>query len=155
MDEKEMAKVKTQEGAGSKGHGAGGKEQGTATAPAEGKQEATPVANAAPVVLPAEVVELAALVKELGGVAVVRDAVQSIQVNAARQKEDLVARLTANARCAFTKDDLATMSMEALAKLERSLRPTDYSARAGVTANAFEDDEEWVEYTVPTAEGKK
>lgn len=110
---------------------------------------------AQPPAIPAEVVELAGLVKELGGVAGVKEAIQSIQVNARRMRDDLVGRLTANRQCAFTQEQLQVMPLDHLEALERSLRPADYSGRSGVTANAFTDDDDWEDYVPPSAEAAK
>lgn len=123
-----------------------------------GSKDAAPVVNATKTAfeMPVELAELAGLVREMGGAAKVRDALQSVTVNAARQKEEIIGRLVANTQCAFTKEDMAGMSLEALSKLERSLRPMDYSGRAGVVVNAFVQGDEWEPYVAPKVEeGKK
>ena len=145
--EKEKAKVtpkpKTNEGADEQ------ERQEEQAAPVEAEAAAQPAAAE----LPADVVELAAAVKELGGVNAIREAIQSIQVNAQRMRSDLVARLVANRQCKFTQERLDAMPLEDLEALERTLRPVDYQGRNGVSANAFlDDDEEWEEYKVPVAE---
>lgn len=119
---------------------------------AEVQAESTAVEQPASVEIPAEVVELAAAVQELGGVNAIREAIQSIQVNARRMRGELVDRLIANRQCKFTKERLDAMSLEDLETLERTLRPADYQGRNGVTSNAFLDDsEEWEEYKAPEA----
>lgn len=107
--------------------------------------------------VPAEVRELAAMVKELGGVAGVKTALQTIQANAQRMRADLVARLVANRQCAFSAEQMATMPIDHLEALERSLRPADYSARSGMAANAWlvADSDEWEEYVTPVLEEGK
>lgn len=147
-------------------------EQAKVVKKTEGKADIVAAANAqlgitdppAPVVnatkpafeMPAELAELAGLLREMGGAAKVRDALQSVTVNAARQKDEMIGRLVANTQCAFTKEDMAGMSLEALSKLERSLRPMDYSGRAGVVINAFAQGDEWEPYVAPKVEeGKK
>jgi 2'-5' RNA ligase len=105
--------------------------------------------------IPAEVMELAGLVKELGGVNGVKEALQSIQVNARRMRDDLVGRLVGNKQCAFTQEQLQAMPLEHLEALERSLRPADYSGRSGLAANAFTDDGNWEEYKTPETPAAK
>lgn len=103
--------------------------------------------------LGADIQAVAAAIKELGGVNAVKSALQAIQVNASRMKSDLVARIVANRNCAFTADELSSFSLEQLEKMERTLRPADYSGRSGMAANVFgADDSEWEEYTPPTLE---
>lgn len=117
---------------------------------AEVQVESTVVEQSAAVEMPAEMVELAATIKELGGVNAIREAIQSIQVNARRMRDELVARLVANRQCKFTKERLDAMPLEDLEALEHSLRPADYQGRNGVTSNAFlDDDDEWEEYKAP------
>lgn len=149
MNEQEKAKAKvtpkpkTNEGADEQAH----QEEQAATV------EAEITAQPAAVELPAEVVELAATVKELGGVNAIREAIQTIQVNAQRMRSELVARLVANRQCKFTQERLDAMPLEDLEALERTLRPVDYQGRNGVTSNAFlDDDGEWEEYKAPVAE---
>lgn len=149
MNEQEKAKAKvtpkpkTNEGADEQAR----QEEQAATVEIEA------AAQPAAVELPAEVVELAAAVQELGGVNAIREAIQSIQVNARRMRGELVDRLIANRQCKFTKERLDAMSLEDLETLERTLRPADYQGRSGVTSNAFLDDsEEWEEYKAPVAE---
>ena len=97
--------------------------------------EEAPVAQAA---MPAELSGLVQMVTEFGGVAALRDALASLRTNVSQERDGLIRDLTANKQCAFGRDDLAGMSTVQLGKLQRSLRPVDYSARVGVapvTAN--------------------
>ena len=107
--------------------------------------------------LPADLKELQATIKELGGVNGVKNALQAIQVNASRLKNDMIGRIVANRQCAFTADELAGFSLEQLEKLERTLRPADYSGRSGLAANVFgaEDGEEWEDYVPAGTADKK
>lgn len=91
-----------------------------------------------------ELNELAQIIREFGGAAALRDALASLRTNVSQEREALIRDLTANKQCAFGRDDLAGMSTVQLGKLQRSLRPIDYSARVGVasaTANS-----EWRPY---------
>lgn len=148
--EKEQAKVTTKKAVDGKANDAG-----AVDAPVVNETEAAPVVNQGAVEMPAELVELATLLREMGGAAKVRDALQSVTVNAQRQKDELVAHLVANQQCAFSAQDLGGMSLEMLSKLERSLRPSDYSARNGVVANAFAASDEWEPYVAPKMEAAK
>ncbi len=73
--------------------------------------------------LPAELTELATALREFGGVGALMDAVKGIKANSDRQKAQLVQRLAANSRCAFSQAELEAMTAEQLAKLEASIVP--------------------------------
>jgi len=101
--------------------------------------------------LPAELTELVEAVKAFGGVAPLMDAVKGIKANADRQHAELVAKLTANAKCAFSADELKAMSLDALTKVQRMIAPVDYSGQAGFGLTANADSEEWEPYQSPVA----
>lgn len=61
-----------------------------------------------------------------------------------KEKGDLVTKLTANKQCAFSKDELNTMSVETLEKLNSSLS-ADYSGRGFPVTHAVNDEEEVLE----------
>lgn len=122
--------------------GEGSQVQANAQQPALAAQAEAPA-------LPAEVTELVGLVRELGGVAPLRSAIQAVQVNASRMREELVGRLVANRGCAFPKERLEAMALEDLEMLDRSLRPADYSGRNGMASNVFAEDGDWEEYQAP------
>lgn len=82
--------------------------------------------------------DVAMLVSELGGIDAVRGLLSTLQANRNAARDDVLARLAANSACAFSADDLATMSTEALEKLDRSLRPANYGVRANARANPTE-----------------
>lgn len=111
----------------------------------DGKEQEMVIGEEEKLDLPAAVLALAELVEELGGVAVVRDAIQSVQVNSRQLHEELVMRLVGSPACAFSREEMEGMPLVTLEKLERSLRPADYSGRGGVRANSASD-EVWVEY---------
>lgn len=75
--------------------------------------------------------DVAMLVQEMGGVESVKGLLGALKANASEQRTAVLARLTANAACAFDAAELAAMSNAQLEKLERSLRPGDYSGRTG------------------------
>ena len=75
------------------------------------------------------------LVTEFGGVETVRDMLQQFQANARAELDEVVGRLVDNARCAFTPDELRAMPLAVLHKLDRSLRPADYSLRPVVNSH--------------------
>jgi hypothetical protein len=100
-----------------------------------------------------DVQQLAAAVRELGGVGVLRDAI-TVQTQQMQQtKVGLVAAITANSRNAFPKAVLNTMSLDQLQYLYRSLAPVDYGARAGVPFSAYQGTgAEWLPYEMPTVD---
>lgn len=109
-----------------------------ATAAEETPEEETPVANAtvtADLVLPAELAELSALVKEFGGAAGLRSALEGVRTNVDQHQADLVRELMANERCAFGEEDLRAMTVQQLEKLAASLRPVSYAGRGGPRGN--------------------
>lgn len=109
-----------------------GAEPETEAQPVEAATDTQPEAAAADLT---GLEELAKLVKSLGGADAVASALKTITANAAQQKADLVATLTANAACAFTEADLRAMSVEQLGKLDRSLRPANYGTRPAANAS--------------------
>lgn len=107
--------------------------------------EETPQVNAAAQThapaaeMPTEVAALLALMRDLGGAAALRSAIQTIQANAGQQKNELVSEIRANERNAFSETELATMPIAVLQKLAASLRPANYAGRGGVRSNADEN----------------
>lgn len=125
-------------------------EEGTA-----GEQQPTPVANRqAPTVNAAqqELAEFSGLLREVGGVQGLRDILGGLKANADRQRGDIVGRLVANAACAFSRDDLAAMTMDQLEKLERSLTPASYAGRPAGGFSTNQAAEEWVPYERPAVQ---
>lgn len=109
-------------------------------AAAEG--EATAVASPAAPTLPAELAELAQAIRDFGGVQPLMDAVRSITANVERQKGAVVARLAANARCAFGKAELEAMTLDQLTKLETSIAPRSYVGQNGAMAEVAAGDDD-------------
>lgn len=64
------------------------------------------------------------------------DTIVANRVDQAIRRRDVTEKLTANADCPFSKDDMAGMSVNHLEKLERSIRPVDYSGQGGMATNA-------------------
>lgn len=93
--------------------------------------------------LPAELTELAAALREFGGVGALMDAVRGIKANSDRQKAQIVNRLAANSRCAFSKAELEAMGLDSLVKLEASIAPAaqNYVGRNGAALAANAGDE--------------
>jgi 2'-5' RNA ligase len=104
--------------------------QAATVAPVEGTQEQAAIAPAAPAV-PDELAELAAAIREFGGVGALMEAVRGIKANTDRDRAARVARLAANSRCAFGKEDLDAMTPEQLVKLENSLTPRVFVGQNG------------------------
>ncbi len=96
-----------------------------AAATNDGEPEA--MTEAPPAALPAELSELLELVREFGGVGSIREALTALSANAASEHDDLIASLTANTRCAFSAEQLATFTTEQLRLLQTSLEPVDFS----------------------------
>lgn len=62
------------------------------------------------------------------------DQIETIVANRVREtirRDKVTEKLTANERCPFSEDDLKAMSVDHLEKLEKSLRPADYSMQGG------------------------
>jgi len=78
------------------------------------------------------------LVQEMGGPEAVRGMLETLKANNDAHRGGLIERLTANKACAFDADELAAMPTAQLEKLERSLRPADYSGRANAAASRRE-----------------
>lgn len=89
--------------------------------------------------MPAEVADLVALARDLGGAEALRSAIQTIQANAGQRKNELVSEIRANERNAFSETELAAMPIDVLQKLAASLRPANYAGRGGVRSNADEN----------------
>lgn len=106
--------------------------------------------GAATMALPAELQELAEAVRSFGGVAALMEAVTTIKANAAQERDGLVARMVANARCPFTADELKAKPVAELRKLAQLLLPADYSGQAGVALAVNASDDEWEPYVAPT-----
>lgn len=51
------------------------------------------------------------------------------------RRHDVTQKLTANERCPFTADEMKAMEIEHLEKLEKSIRPADYSGQGGPTTH--------------------
>ncbi|MGV8951366.1 MAG: 2'-5' RNA ligase family protein [Cypionkella sp.] len=101
-----------------------------------------------------EVAELVALVRSMGGVEGLGKALQAMQANTNAQRAGLVAALGANPLCKFSSDDLAALPVEALIKLDLSLKGAvgavaDYSGAGGVRVH--EQSSEWRAYAAPKA----
>jgi hypothetical protein len=69
------------------------------------------------------------------------DAVRGIKANSDRQKTQIVGRLAANSRCAFSKAELEAMGLDSLVKLEASIAPAaqNYVGRNGANMTANVD----------------
>lgn len=61
--------------------------------------------------------------------------VEKIVANQLRRQK-VLDKLTANEACAFDESDLKSMSIEAMEKYEKSIRPADYSGAGGFATNS-------------------
>lgn len=61
--------------------------------------------------------------------------VEKIVANQLRRQK-VLDKLTANEACAFSESDLKSMSIEAMEKYEKSIRPADYSGAGGFATNS-------------------
>lgn len=117
---------------------------GASEAPAANAAVETPSANAAGAaeqpVIPQELQELSAALRELGGVEGLKGALATVQANVGQRKSELVEALKANERCAFTEADLQSLRVEQLEKLDASLRPANYAGRGGPRGNAGKEE---------------
>lgn len=139
--EENMAQVDQQDKRGAKATKANCKDAGVKANEGEGATEAqmadaetADTTTESVLEVPADLIELAAAVREFGGVGALMDAVRSIKANSERQKAQVVGRLVANGRCAFGKADLEAMTLDQLGKLEASLAPASYVGRNGALA---------------------
>jgi|WetSurMetagenome_2_1015567.scaffolds.fasta_scaffold02313_5 hypothetical protein len=101
--------------------------------------ELTPAPQPETVPAPAvndNLVALAAVIEEFGGVAALREALDGLKVNRDNERAGLLTELTTNARVTFTPAELATWPTASLHKLADAVRPADYSGRGGPRTNA-------------------
>ena len=93
--------------------------------------------------LPPELTEFTEAVRAFGGVGALMEAVRGIKANNDREKAQIVARLAANSRCAFSQAELEAFTLDQLAKLDASLTPVaaSYMGRNGaaLAANVGEE----------------
>lgn len=132
--------------------GAGAPEVDAEQAPVDETEEQAPapqpVANRQAPGGQQEVAEVAAMLREFGGAQGLRQMLDGLRANADRERNEIIGRLVANQACAFSRDDLAAMTQDQLAKLERSLTPASYAGRSGgFSANTAAD--EWAPYVRP------
>lgn len=64
------------------------------------------------------------------------DAIVAQKVDEHVRRRDVVGKLVANDKCPFSEDDMKVMSVDHLEKLEKSIRPADYSGQGGFAANS-------------------
>lgn len=125
---------------------------------AETTETTTTTTEAAPVVnrqrasvapaMPGDIAEFQQLLVEFGGAAGLREMLGGLRANAQRERDDVIGRLVANQACAFSREDMAAMTLEQLGKLERSLMPASYAGRNAGGLNTNQRDE-WGAYERP------
>jgi hypothetical protein len=64
------------------------------------------------------------------------DALVANKVAEHLRRHDVVSKLVANDKNPFDEDDMKAMSVDQLVKLEKSIRPADYSGQGGFAANS-------------------
>lgn len=101
---------------------------GSASEPVLPATVTLPVTNAEPAI-PRWVEELQGLVVEFGGVPALGSMLRGIQERVRAEREERIAALVADPRVNLKREELAAMGDDVLAKLERGLRPVDYSGR--------------------------
>lgn len=57
------------------------------------------------------------------------------------RRRDVVSKLVANEKNPFTADEMESMPVSQLEKLEKSIRPADYSGQGGMSTNAVITDD--------------
>lgn len=133
-------KLKEENVSAEKNKGVQANEEIDAGAPVEAVAGATQAEAPVGVELPAELTELAAALREFGGVGALMEAVRGIRANQDQQRAQIVGRLAANSRCAFERADLEAMTLDALVKLEASITPAaNYAGRNGAALAANAD----------------
>lgn len=63
------------------------------------------------------------------------DAVVANKVNEYIRRHEVVSKLAANEKNPFTADEMKAMPVSHLEKLEKSIRPADYSGQGGISTN--------------------
>ena len=97
-------------------------------APEPATNEADPEPAQAPVDIRALLDEYLA---DVGGLDGLKARIAEIKTVEANARAEIVARLAANTRCAFTEAQLNKLDQETLEAFERSLRPADYRGQGG------------------------
>lgn len=69
------------------------------------------------------------------------DKLVSNRVNEALRRHEVTRKLTANSACPYDENELAELSVNHLEKLEKSIRPADYSAQGGFATNSAQPEE--------------
>ena len=64
------------------------------------------------------------------------DAIVANKVEEQLRRRDVVGRLVKNDKCPFTEDDMKAMSVDHLEKVEKAIRPADYSGQGGFATNS-------------------
>jgi len=82
--------------------------------------------------LSADVKALSSAIQALGGAEALKSALGAIQANAERDKQEIIVSLVGNEACAFGEEELKSMTLEVLQKLDASLRPASYAGRGGI-----------------------
>lgn len=104
-----------------------------------------------PFVLPQELEELAAMLREFGGVSALRETLAGLQSAANARRAAAVNRVITLSANALTPADLEGVSEDVLDKMAQALQPATYAGRAPV-ANNGANGERWM-VLPPTAQG--
>lgn len=114
----------------------------------EGAGQEPDQAPAGNVALPREVTEMVELVKGLGGIGKVKEALAMATNTINAGRAEIITRLVANERCAFDKAELDAMPLATLTKLDESLQPADYGGLFMPTINVRAGEDE-IDRSVP------
>lgn len=90
---------------------------------------------AAQIQLPKEITEFAEMIKGLGGVAAIGQALGSLTANAQQERTRMIAAIKGNSRNAFTDEALKGMTDAQLRMLADTVAPVDYSGMGGIFPN--------------------
>ena len=104
--------------------------------------EAAAEAAAQPLAVPAELVELTELLRQVGGVGALRDALTRVQSDATARRAEAVNRVVSLSANALAPADVDGLSDDVLAKLAQALQPVNFTGRVANAAQPV--NEQWV-----------
>ncbi len=122
--------------------------------------EEAPAVEPAPVevvkeVVPAELAQLAEVVKQFGGINKLTAALSGVVANADKERTDLVVAIVANERNTLSEAELQAMPTDTLRKLSSAFAPRLYVSGANVAINASTEPVRYATLPMPSPFAKK
>ena len=84
-----------------------------------------------PGTFPAELTQFAEMIRSLGGVDKLAEALGGVRANSEQERAELITGIMANAQTTWTETELAAFSTENLRKMHSAFLPRDYSGNGG------------------------